>query len=373
MSTPAPKRLEPFAVAGGFRGTLARLSLPELLRELQSARASGILSLVAGGARKALYFREGRVVFATSNVPSDRLGEVLLRDGRITPEQNDVSARTLAHGRRQGRALVEAGVLTPDELWSAVQSQVREIVFSVFQWTEGAFHFEESGLPERERITVDLDVTSLIVEGVRRLDPSGAVRARHPEPSLVLERVAEPAPELLHPWEAHVLSLVDGERSVMEVAHESEVGEGQTLKALYGFLAAGIVRARGRKVRALDQDFVPEDGMLSVLESFNAMYRHVFAYMVREVGPIAENVLAKYLNKVREARPEILAGVGLQRDGSLDEAAVERNAGRIAEDRRRGALVDALNELLYAELLAVKRTLGADHESVIVRDLRPPR
>jgi hypothetical protein len=170
-----------------------------------------------------------------------------------------------------------------------------------------------------------------------------------------------------------VLSLVDGERSVMEVANESEAGEGQTLKALYGFLCAGVIRGRGRKVRALDQDFVPEDGTFALVESFNGMYRHVFSYMVREVGPIAENVLAKYLNKVREARPEVLSGVGLQRDGSLDEAAIERNVGRLAEDRRRGALVDALNELLYAELLAVKRTLGADHESAIVRELRPAR
>ena len=170
-------------------------------------------------------------------------------------------------------------------------------------------------------------MTSLVVEGVRRLDPAGAVRTRHPEPSLVLERAGEPASGLLHPWEAHVLSLVDGERSVMEIGHESEAGEGQTLKALYAFLAAGIVRVRGRKVRALDQDFVPEDGTFSVLESFNAMYRHVFAYMVREVGPIAENVLAKYLNKVREARPEILAGVGLQRDGCA-----RRGGGR--EERR---------------------------------------
>src|SRR5512139_1984743 len=101
MSTSSPNRLDPFAVAGGFRGTLARLPLPELLRELQSARATGILSLVAGGARKALYFRDGRVVFATSNVPSDRLGEILLRDGRITAEQHEASARALAHGRRQ--------------------------------------------------------------------------------------------------------------------------------------------------------------------------------------------------------------------------------------------------------------------------------
>jgi hypothetical protein len=112
---------------------------------------------------------------------------------------------------------------------------------------------------------------------------------------------------------------------------------------------------------------------MAVLDSFNRMYRHVLAYMVKEVGPIAENVLAKYLGNVRDARPEVLQGVTLRKDGSLDEAAIERNMARLPESRRRTTLVDALNELLYAELLAVKRTLGADHESSIVRDLRPPR
>jgi hypothetical protein len=205
------------------------------------------------------------------------------------------------------------------------------------------------------------------------MDAGGAVRARHPDGYLVVEKGGAPPEGLLHPWETHVLSLVDGERSVLELCHESEVGEGQTLKALYAFLCAGIVRPRGRKVRALDQDFVPEDSVLAVLDSFNRMYRRVLAYMVKEVGPIAENVLAKYLNTVRESRAEVLAEVTLRKDGSLDEAAIERNLARLPEERRRASLVDALNELLYAELLAVKRTLGSDHESAIVRDLRPPR
>jgi hypothetical protein len=372
MSSPASSRLEPFAVPGGLRGTLARLALPELLRELQSSAAAGILSLTdERGARKALYLRAGRVVFATSNQTSDRLGEVLLRTGKITREQNEASARALASGRRQGRALIEQGALTPDELWSAVQTQVREIVLSVLQWDEGSFHFEESVLPEKERITVDLDVTGLIIEGVRLADPNGSIRARHPDSLLVLEAAARPAAGLLHPWEEHVLSLVDGERTVMEICHESEAGEGATLKILYALLCTGIVRSRGRKVRALDQDFVPGDSALALLDSFNQMYRYVHGYMVREVGPIAENVLAKYLNNVREAHPAVLGGVTLRKDGSLNETAVERNLGRMGEDERRSALVDALNELLYAELLAVKRTLGADHESVIVRELRP--
>jgi hypothetical protein len=372
MSTTSPKRLEPFTVPGGLRGTLAWIALPELLRELQSAPATGILTLTTGGVRKALYLKGGRVVFAMSTVPGDRLGELLVREGRITPEQKEESVRDLSQGRRQGRALVEAGILTPDELWQAVQMQVREIVFSVFQWDEGAFQFEESVLPERERITVDLDVRSLIIEGLRRVDPTAAIRARYPDIHLVVERAEEP-PDCLHPWERHVLSLVDGERTVLEICQESEAGEGQTLKALYAFLSTGIVRSRGRKVRALDQDFVPGDSALTLLDSFNQMYRRIFSHMVKEVGPIAQNVLLKYLGNVCEARPEILSAVGFKKDGALDDAAIERNLARLSEDERRRVLLDALNELLYAELLAVKRTLGADHETAIVRELRPPQ
>jgi hypothetical protein len=94
---------------------------------------------------------------------------------------------------------------------------------------------------------------------------------------------------------------------------------------------------------------------------------------VREVGPIAESVLAKYLNNVRQVRPQVLQDVTLRNDGALEEAALERNLARLPEDTRRSLLVDTLNELLYAELLAVKRTLGPDHETALVRELRPPR
>jgi hypothetical protein len=100
------------------------------------------------------------------------------------------------------------------------------------------------------------------------------------------------------------------------------------------------------------------------------MYGFVFRYMVREVGPIAENVLEKYLGGLREGRKEVFAGVKLQKDGTVDPAIVERNLNRFPEEGRRGLLVDGLNELLYAELLAVKRTLGAEHEASIIKALR---
>jgi hypothetical protein len=370
MATTLAKKLEPFVVPGGLRGQLSQLPLPDVLEHLRSSQSTGILSLVSGGARKALYLKEGRVVFASSNLPNDRLGEILIRDGKITVEEYEASIRAIHKGKRQGKALVEMGALSPKDLWEGVQYQVKEIVYSIFQWDDGSFHFEESTLPEKERITVDLDVTELVLVGIRRVDAAGSIQSRYPEGMLVLERGSDPPKDLLEPYEAHVLSLVDGDRSVLEICKESEIGDNETQKLLYAFLCSGIVKAKGRKVRTLDQDFVPEDSLYSVLNSFNQMYGYIFKYMVREVGPIAENVLEKYLSTLRESRKDVLLGVKLLKDGSLDGVMVERNLNQLPEDERRSRLVDALNELLYAELLAVKRTLGAEHESSIIKAFR---
>ena len=370
MSTTLPKKFEPFVVPGGLRGQLAELPLPEILHHLRLSTANGVLSLVSGGARKALYLKDGRVVFASSNLPNDRLGEILIREGKITVDEYEASIRAITKGKRQGKVLVEMGALSPKDLWEGVQTQVREIVFSIFLWEEGQFHFEESSLPEKERITVALDVLALILEGVRRIDANGAVQARYPEGMLVLETM-ESAPEgLLEPYEAHVLGLVDGERTVLEICHDSEIGDNETLKVLYALLCSGLVKLKGKKVRALDQDFIPEDTLYSVIASFNQTYGYIFKYMVREVGPIAENVLEKYLGSLRESRKDVFGGLRLQKDGSLDPVVVERNLNKLPEEDRRPRLVDALNELLYAELLAVKRTLGAEHESAIIKAFR---
>ncbi len=369
MATTLPKLLEAFAVPGGFKGQLSQLPLPDILQWLRNSEATGVLTLVSGGARKALYVKLGRVVFASSNLPNDRLGEILIREGKITVEEYDVSIKAISKGRRQGKALVEMGALSPKDLWEGIQFQVREVVFSVFQWEDGHFHFEESSLPEKERITVDVDILDLILAGIRRVDANGPLQARYPKGDVLLERaVLGQLP--LEPYEAHVMNLVDGERSVLEICRESEIGDNETLKVLYGLLCAAIVRVKGKKVRALDQDFVPEDSTHTVLSSFNQNYSYIFRYMVREVGPIAENVLEKYLGGLRETRKDVFGGVRLQKDGSLDPALMEKNLNRFPEDQRRPLLVDGLNELLYAELLAVKRTLGAEHEAAIIKALR---
>ncbi len=60
----------------------------------------------------------------------------------------------------------------------------------------------------------------------------------------------------------------------------------------------------------------------------------------------------------------------LRQDGVLDPAQLERNLERFPEGERHDRVISALNELLYSELLAVKRTLGASHESQLIQMFR---
>lgn len=370
MAATVPRRLESFVVPGGLKGELAGLPLPDILQHLRTSAGTGILSVVSGTIRKSLYIKDGSVVFATSNLPSDRLGEVLIREGKITVDQYESSVKAISRGRRQGKVLVEMGALGPKDLWEGVQHQVQEIVYSLFLWEDGQFQFEESLLPEKERITVALDITDLILAGIRRVDATGPIQSRYPETDLVLEVDPEAPKARLEDYESHVLAMVDGDRSVLEISRESEIGDHETLKVLYALLCASLIRVRGKKVHPLDQDFIGGDDIVTVLSSFNEMYGYVFRYMVREVGPIAENVLEKYLSALREGRKDVFAGAKLQKDGTLDSSILERNLSKVPEEQRRGILVDALNELLYAELLAVKRTLGSDHEGNIIKALQ---
>lgn len=364
LSAPNP------AERGGLRGRLSDVGLPSVLAFLEETGRTGVVSLVNAGVRKSIYFLDGKLVFAASSLTQDRLGEVLLRGGKISADEYLRLSQRIRGGTRLGKALVESGVLSPKDLWWAIEQQIKEIVWSIFNWEDGYFHFEEDDLPRREKITFELDVKRLVVEGIRRSDGTGAIRAHFLSTDCVVERTDKASPSELEPHEKHVLHLVDGRRTVSEVCQESEIGESETRKVLHTFLAVGVLRSRGPRQAPLSQTLGDGEDYGSVVELYNEMYRRLFRHMSEEVGPIAEIILEKYLKELKERPASLFDRVRLKQDGSLDAAQIEQNLSQLAEDNRRDQLISALNELLYSELLAVKRTLGASHESQLIQLFR---
>jgi len=364
-----PRRLVPFITAQGLKGNLSALPLPELLIQLRRSGSTGILSMESDGTRKAVYFHNGRVVFATSNSPNDRLGETLLRLGKISVEEYEVSLQQISHGRRQGKVLIEMGAMAPQDLWEGVETQVREIIFSLFEWPSGEFVFESTSLPQKEKVTVSFDPLNLVLEGLRRIDPDGALKGRYPNPGLILECLKDVDVTGVEPFEKHVLGLVDGHRSVAEVCRESEIGEGETLKTLYALFCSGFLRVRGRKLRPVGES-QGKDVSESALNAYNSMYAYIYRYLLREIGPEADATLQSAVTELHEAGG-VIATCRVTKGGVIDPPPLLAAVANLPDEERSIQLTNTLNEILYAMLFAVRKAIGADHEANILKALRP--
>src|SRR5262245_23741922 len=110
-----------------IRGEIENSSVPELLRSLLGSGESGTLVFHSGSVTKSLYVQSGRVVFAASSDPDERLGENLLIRGKITARQYLEASKMIRPGRRLGAILVEMQAIEPDELLPAVEAHVRDI------------------------------------------------------------------------------------------------------------------------------------------------------------------------------------------------------------------------------------------------------
>ena len=149
-------------------GSFKNYNLNQILAYLNKQQKKGILTVTDKNVRKNIYIEDGYIIFASSNKEEDRLGTLLVKEGKITPEQCDKSLKLSKEiGKRQGLTLVELGYLAPKDLFNELKHQMKEMVLGLFMREEGMFSFEENhSFPEIVKIKINID--SIIREGLIR-------------------------------------------------------------------------------------------------------------------------------------------------------------------------------------------------------------
>jgi hypothetical protein len=249
-------------------GSLATRDLAELMLDLNAQRFSGLLILSSGGVGKSLTLQDGRMVFASSTSPDERLGELLLRRGRITLRQYADAGAALAPGKRLGAVLVEQGVLSPKDLVKTVVEQVQEIIYGAFQWTEGQYRLN-AGATSPEAITLNISTPDLVIEGIRRIEAWSRVARAVGNPATTYERAPDYEAALsamnLSFEKLTLLTSLNGTRSVEELCQESSLPDFEVCRTLWAFRVIGLVRRVDAPARAAAP--VIDDGLDLVLPS----------------------------------------------------------------------------------------------------------
>jgi Domain of unknown function (DUF4388) len=285
-----------------FQGSLAELHLPDIIQLVSVSGKTGVFHLNDASHHGEIWLHEGRIVHA---------------------ETEDLSGE--------------------------------EAVYALAIWRSGEFRFEAAVAAPRQ--TIQKSNTNLLMEAARRLDEWRVLSKKIPSVELVPEFVIVENREgqiNLNTMEWLLLSKIDGQRSVRQIAGAAGMGVFDAAKLLYGLVATNLIRLRekgGAPVPERPQSHPaaasapaaarpapePVQAPPGPLPNLTRLTR-VRDECVALLGPVGETVVQKHYLR---ARGEIERGAGAE---AIEEAV--RQIARAAGILKGSAVSDAVLQLL---------------------------
>lgn len=355
-------------------GKVKEIGVPDILAHMHRQFVDGALVVRDEDVCRKIYVHNQKVSFASSNCENDSLGSYLIRNRIIDLDIfQKASDYMVEHHTRFGRALLELGILDADGLWLWVGRQLKEIVFSSFTMLDGEYEVLTDEEFPQENILLDVDIPSLLVEGSRDSIPSELIdRALASLTKLYVQKEDLSGKIGFKPYELHILQLVKREHDITEILRTSELLEADTRRVLYLFSLLGIVSPQEvEPTQETETDTVVScrsfNSFEEALKHYNMKYELIFRVLSKEIGPIAQSILTRAINGVESSLPSYLRNAQLTAGGSVKKEKILKSLWYHDFDSYVGELLRGLEEILYAEIFAVKKHLGVEYEQQILK------
>jgi len=300
-----------------IKGTLKELDLGELLKALETAKRSAIVTVKSRSGWGRIHLNIGRTVYARTE-PGPHLGEYLVRLGFMSLKEIQdlvLLQRSENPGTPLGQLALSKKLITEQDLREALFSQVIEAIATMLGWKDGTFTAEGSGNNASQvPLPHTLETRAAVLEAARRLDEwhRGTV-----EPDEVLVLAGDPTRHSL-PREAwQLLELADGTHRARSLAVEAGLSEEHAFHLLYELKSRGLLRPA---------TIAPEDPLVLIWADSSLIRRLLFVLLEREryrtmIAPNAETAL----RMIERKRPSAILLEGDDLPGRVK--AVRQSAG----------------------------------------------
>jgi hypothetical protein len=280
-----------------FQGSLAELHLPDIIQLVSVSGKTGVFHLSDAAHRGNIWLQEGRIVHAETE---DLYGE--------------------------------------------------EAVYALAIWRAGEFRFEAAATSPRQ--TIQKSNTNLLMEAARRMDEWRVLSKKIPSVELVPEFVILENREgqiNLNTMEWLLLSKIDGERSIRQIAAAAGMGVFDAAKLLYGLVATNLIRLKEKGTAPAAERPPARPGAAASRPAAPPLPTQPPALTrlarlrdecVALLGPVGESVVQKHYQR---ARGEIERGAGPE---AIEEAI--QQIARAAAILKGSAVADAVLRLLKA-------------------------
>jgi outer membrane protein assembly factor BamB/tetratricopeptide (TPR) repeat protein len=247
-----------------LQGAIEEMGLCELLQALALNRYKGTLRIETdSGLSRFFYLNEGEIVlFRAVQTEPVRIGELLVRSGKITQEQLDgsLAKQGARSAKRVGDLLIQQGFVTRVDIDQVLRRRFEEEFLDIFLLDRGHFEFifglspDALFAPDQKLERIALQTASLMLEAMRRVDDWHAMLKdlgsldelyMRRKPTVRVspqDTVVETALSLT--LRDKVLESVDGKRSLREIvamAQEAGASRLAALSYLHALKNLGVV------------------------------------------------------------------------------------------------------------------------------------
>jgi hypothetical protein len=281
-----------------LEGTIKDFGLPDIFQLIGLQRKTGLLTLKHDQDQVTVFFENGMVVNADSASKrlEDRLGNVLVKQGKLSKERLEEALATQKQTlQRLGHVLVTQRYITQKDLKDAITVQVSQIVFKVFRWRDGEYHFAPSETVDYDRENFNpMSADFILMEGIRMVDEWPIIEKKIPSMDIVFKPAVDPnSIEVgggveeealggserkrsaasssnkirLTPEEERIFRKVDGTQTVQGIIDSVGMSEFDTCRMLFDLLNRNLITTVGRGA-AKQAAAVPDETVASATPGY---------------------------------------------------------------------------------------------------------
>jgi CheY-like chemotaxis protein/curved DNA-binding protein CbpA len=248
-----------------FEGLLAEFPLPQLIHSFYTIKETGILFLKREGVEKEIAIKDGYPVSIKSTIDDEKLGNFLVKLGKITQEECLDSLKLMKTNKRlQGVTLVEMGLITPQELSEFLRLQAREKLYEAFAWEDGEYKFGIDASVTGDISTFDMSPATVIFEGIKKKFSLDRLRKEldqfHMKYVVQGKNLFYRFQDLqLSKEEKKIKEFIEGDRMVGEVLSLSEMDLIKTYQLLYTLSITEMIEFRDTPgADEEEEEFIPD-------------------------------------------------------------------------------------------------------------------
>lgn len=307
-------------IEGNLKGELTGFRLAEALISLQRRMKTGTLEIEKGTELRKVFFKEGDVVFASSNDIDEQLLTLLLKEGKITLQEYDRASDLMKRtGEESEKAVIRLGYLTPEKVNSYVIHQQEEIVVNLLALEEGRFDFHSGMIPADLAQRLQLSATNAVYKGIKRIKNFAFIKKMSPPVDAVLNFSSDPLYSFqnitLESSDKKILSYVNGMYSIKMILLFSPVNDFKTLKTICALLATGLIQVKGEddtpheipeEILGIPVENIPKNYIEKIEEIFQKCETSDYYQMLNvERTASTEEIKEAYYRVARQFHPDI--------------------------------------------------------------------